>query len=170
MSAAKHPKGSGPPLTGKLAASNRKATHDYFIEETIEAGLSLLGPEVKSLREGKVNLRDGYAKIVRGEVVLYNVHISPYTFTTNSAPDPRRPRKLLLRKAEIRKLIGKVKEKGIALVPLKVYFKANGKAKLALGLARGKKLYDKRESIKRRESDRELQRLNKGNRFNQKEN
>ena len=167
MTPSKPPKRGETPLAGKLAASNKKATHEYFIEETIEAGLSLLGTEVKSLREGKVNLRDGYAKIVRGEVMLYNVHISPYTFTTNSAPDPMRPRKLLLRKAEIRKLIGKVQEKGIALIPLKVYFKANGKAKLALGLARGKKLHDKRDSIKRRENDREMRRLNKGNRFNQ---
>jgi len=160
----KHPKKAPP--TGKVIGSNRKASHDFFIEDTIEAGIALLGPEVKSLREGKTNLGDGYAKIVKGEVILYNVHISPYAFTTNSAPDPMRPRKLLLRKSEIRKLIGKVKENGVALIPLRIYFKANGKAKLALGLARGKKLYDKRESIKKRESDRELNRLNKGNRFN----
>lgn len=160
----KHPPKTPPP-SGKLAGSNKKATHDYFIEETIECGLVLLGPEVKSLREGRVNLRDGYAKVMRGEIVLYDVHISPYTFTTNSAPDPLRPRKLLLHKREIRKLIGKVQEKGVALIPLRIYFTANGKAKLALGLARGKKLYDKRESIKKRENDREMNRLNKGNRF-----
>lgn len=159
----KHPKKT--PTPGKVIGSNRKASHDFFIEETIETGISLLGPEVKSLRDGKTNLGDGYAKIVRGEVILYNVHITPYSFTTNSAPDPMRPRKLLLHKREIRKLIGKVQEKGVALIPLRIYFKANGKAKVALGLARGKKLYDKRESIKKRESDRELNRLNKGNRF-----
>ena len=161
---AKHPKKLTAP-TGKVVGSNKKATHDYFIEETIETGIVLLGPEVKSLREGKSNLRDGYAKIVRGEVILYNVHISPYAYTTNSAPEPMRARKLLLHKREIKKLIGKVQEKGVALIPVKIYFKSNGKAKVALGLARGKKLYDKRDSIKKRETDREMNRLNKGNRY-----
>ena len=152
-------------LTSKVVGSNKKATFDFFIEDTIETGIMLLGPEVKSLRDGKANLRDGYAKVLKGELFLYNVHISPYTFTTNSPPDPLRPRKLLLHKKEIKKLIGKVQEKGVALIPLKIYFKANGKAKLALGLARGKKLYDKRDSIKGRENDREMNRLNKGNRY-----
>ncbi|MDD5759563.1 MAG: SsrA-binding protein SmpB [Desulfobulbaceae bacterium] len=151
--------------TSKVVGSNKKATFDFFIEDTIETGIMLLGPEVKSLRDGKANLRDGYAKIVKEELFLYNVHISPYTFTTNSPPDPLRVRKLLLHKREIKKLIGKVKEKGVALIPLKIYFKANGKAKLALGLARGKKLYDKRDAIKGRENDREMNRLNKGNRY-----
>ncbi len=161
---AKHPKKTAPPA-GKVVGSNKKATHDYFIEETIETGIVLLGPEVKSLREGKSNLRDGYAKIVKGEIILYNVHISPYAYTTNSPPEPMRPRKLLLHKREIKKLIGKVQEKGVALIPTKIYFKSNGKAKVALGLARGKKLYDKRDSIKKRETDREMNRLNKGNRY-----
>jgi SsrA-binding protein len=160
----KHPKKTAPPA-GKVVGSNKKATHDYFIEETIETGMVLLGPEVKSLREGKSNLRDGYAKIVRGEIILHNVHISPYSYNTLSTLDPMRPRKLLLHKREIKKLIGKVQEKGISLIPLRVYFKTNGKAKLALGLARGKKLYDKRDAIKERENDREMNRLNKGNRF-----
>ncbi len=160
----KHTKKNSPP-TGKVVGSNKKATHDFFIEDTIETGIMLLGPEVKSLRAGKANLRDGYAKIVKGELFLYNVHISPYTFTTQAPPEPMRPRKLLLHKSEIKKLIGKVQEKGVALIPLKIYFKANGKAKLALGLARGKKLYDKRASIKDRENDREMNRLNKGNRY-----
>lgn len=160
----KHSKKKAPP-TGKVVGSNKKATFDFFIEDTIETGIVLLGPEVKSLRDGKANLRDGYAKIVKGEIMLYNVHISPYAFTTNAPPDPLRPRKLLLHKREIKKLIGKVQEKGVALIPLKIYFKANGKAKLSLGLARGKKLYDKRASIKDRESDREMNRLNRGNRF-----
>ena len=162
----KHPKKNPPPgrpkqgnpPTSKVVGSNKKATFDFYIEDTIETGIMLLGPEVKSLR-------DGYAKIVKGELFLYNVHISPYTFTTNSPPEPLRVRKLLLHKREIKKLIGKVQEKGVALIPLKIYFKANGKAKLALGLARGKKLYDKRDSIKGRENDREMNRLNKGNRY-----
>ena len=160
----KHPKKQTQP-TGKVVGSNKKATHDFFIEDTIETGIVLLGPEVKSLRDGKANLRDGYAKIVKGELFIYNVHISPYAFTTQSPPEPMRPRKLLLHKSEIKKLIGKVQEKGVALIPLKIYFKANGKAKVALGLARGKKLYDKRDSIKERENDREMNRLNKGNRY-----
>lgn len=160
----KHTKKHAPPA-GKVVGSNKKATFDFFIEDTIETGLVLLGPEVKSLRDGKANLRDGYAKIVKGEIILYNVHISPYAFTTNSPPEPMRPRKLLLHKSEIKKLIGKVQEKGVALIPLKIYFKSNGKAKLSLGLARGKKLYDKRTSIKERESDREMNRLNRGNRY-----
>jgi len=153
-------------INGKVVASNKKAFHEYFIEDTIETGMVLLGPEVKSLRAGKVNLRDGYARIIKGEVFLYNVHISPYDFTTNSIPEPMRARKLLLNRREIKKLIGKVQEKGIALIPLNIYFKANGRAKLSLGLAKGKKMYDKRASIKERESKRELSRLNKGNRYN----
>ena len=148
-----------------VVCTNKKAYHDYFIEAEIEAGMVLLGPEVKSLRAGRVNLRDGYAQIKNGEIFLYNMHISPYAFTSQSAPDPTRARKLLLNKGEIKKLIGKIREKGVALIPLKIYFKANGRAKLALGLAKGKKLYDKRASIKERESNRELRRLNKGNRY-----
>jgi len=150
---------------GKVVCTNKKAYHDYFIESTIETGIVLLGPEVKSLRAGRANLRDGYAKIKNGEVFLYNVHISPYDFTTHAVQEPMRVRKLLLNRREIKKLIGKVQEKGIALIPLKIYFKSNGRAKLALGLAKGKKMYDKRAAIKERETDREMNRLNKGNRY-----
>ena len=142
----------------KIIAKNKKAFHDYFIDQTFEAGLVLRGPEVKSLRGGKVNLRDGYAQVKDGEVYLYNVHISPYSFTTYANQDPMRVRKLLLHKREIRKLIGKLHEKGIALIPLKIYFIENGKAKVELGLARGKKLYDKRASLKEKESQRDVER------------
>jgi len=152
-------------ISGKVVCTNKKAHHDYHIESSFEVGIMLLGPEVKSLRAGKANLRDGYAQITNGELFLHNVHISPYVYANYQAPDPLRKRKLLLHKQELKKLIGKTKEKGVALIPLKIYFKANGKAKLLLGLARGKKLYDKRASIKQRESDRELNRLNKGNRY-----
>ena len=146
------------PVSEKIVATNKKAYHDYFIDEVIEAGMVLKGPEVKSLRAGKVNLKDGYAQIKDGEVFLYNIHISPYSFATHEAPNPLRVRKLLLGKNEIRKLIGKVKEKGVALIPLKIYFTKSGKAKLAIGLARGKKLYDKRETLKKKETEREMER------------
>jgi SsrA-binding protein len=142
----------------KVVATNKKAYHDFFIDEVIETGMVLKGSEVKSLRAGKANLREGYAKVKDSEVFLHGVHISPYTHATYDAPDPMRVRKLLLSKREIRKLIGKVKEKGIALVPLKVYFNERGKAKLALGLGRGKKLYDKRATLKEKESHREIER------------
>ena len=142
----------------KIVGRNKKAFHDYFIEETMEAGMVLTGPEVKSLRAGKANLRDGYAQLKNGELYLYNVHISPYNFATNMQQDPLRPRKLLLHRREIRKLIGKLHEKGIALVPLKIYFIGNGKAKVELALARGKKLYDKRAALKEKESSREIER------------
>ena len=118
----------------------------------------LNGPEVKSLRAGRANLKDGYAQLDEGEVYLHNVHISPYAHATHNPTEPRRVRKLLLHKREIRKLIGKLHEKGIALVPLKIYFIDNGKAKVELGLARGKKLYDKRASLKEKQSDREMER------------
>uniref|UniRef100_UPI004055BB0B SsrA-binding protein SmpB n=1 Tax=Candidatus Electronema sp. TaxID=2698783 RepID=UPI004055BB0B len=143
----------------KIVASNKKAYHDYHIDKTMEAGIILSGPEVKSLRVGKANLKDGYAGIRNGEVFLYNMHISPYVFCTSSAADPLRARKLLLHRQEIRKLIGKLNEKGVALIPLKVYFIDNGKAKVELGLARGKKLYDKREALKEQQSAREVQRM-----------
>ena len=124
----------------------------------------LSGPEVKSLRAGKANLRDGYAQIDdRGELMLLNVHISFYTFATHNPNEPLRSRKLLLHKTEIRKLIGKLKEKGLALIPLKIYFNEKGKAKVELGLARGKKLYDKRETLKKQQSDRELERVVRSN-------
>lgn len=142
----------------KIVAKNKKAFHDFHIDQTLEAGIVLSGPEVKSLRAGKANLRDGYAQLKNGEVFLYNVHISPYAWTTHLAQDPLRVRKLLLHRQEIRKLIGKLHEKGIALIPLKIYFIANGKAKVELALARGKKLYDKRAALKEKESNREMQR------------
>jgi SsrA-binding protein len=142
----------------KIVSKNKKAFHDYHIDQTFEAGIVLSGPEVKSLRSGKVNLRDGYAQLKDGEVFLYNVHISPYSYATHINQDPLRVRKLLLHRSEIRKLIGKLHEKGIALIPLKLYFIDNGKAKVELGLAKGKKLYDKRAALKEKQSDREMER------------
>ena len=138
----------------KLIAQNRKARHDYHIEDIYEAGLVLTGTEVKSLRAGRASLVDGYAVIKDGEAWLNNVHIPEYTEGTWTNHEPRRSRKLLLHRQEIRKLIGKTVEKGLTLVPLRMYLK-NGRVKLALGLARGKKAHDKRETIKRREVDRE---------------
>ena len=143
----------------KIVSNNKKAFHDFHIEETMEAGMVLTGAEVKSLRAGKANLRDGYGQLRQGEVYLYNVHISPYTYATDMQQDPLRTRKLLMHRREIRKLIGKLVEKGVALVPLKIYFIENGKAKVELGLARGKKQYDKRASLKEQESKREVARI-----------
>jgi SsrA-binding protein len=137
-----------------LLADNRKARHDYEILETLEAGLALLGTEVKAIREGRVNLRDSYAVVEKGEVWALNIHISPYSHRGYADHEPLRKRKLLLHKAEIRKLIGRTVEKGLTLVPLRMYFK-HGKVKMAIGLARGKKSHDKRETIKKREADRE---------------
>ncbi|MEW6428509.1 MAG: SsrA-binding protein SmpB [Thermodesulfobacteriota bacterium] len=145
-------------MSKKIVATNKKAFHDFHIEETVEAGVILIGSEVKSLRAGKANLRDGYARVDNGEVWLHNVHISPYTHATYDRPDPLRVRKLLLHSREIKKLIGKVKEKGITLVPLKIYFNERGKAKVEIGLARGKKLYDKRAALKKKDADREMER------------
>ena len=144
----------------KLITENRKARHDYFIEETYEAGMVLLGTEVKSLRLGRVNLKDSYARINRGEVFVHQIHIGAYPFAYYGNHDPLRKRKLLLHKDEINKLYGKVNEKGFSLIPLKIYFQ-NGKAKLTLALARGKRKYDKRESIRRRDEQRDLDRLKK---------
>jgi len=135
-------------------AENRKAFHDYHILETFEAGVVLLGTEVKAIREGRVNLRDSYARVEDGEVFLYNVSISPYSHRGYADHEPLRRRKLLLHRTEIRKLIGKTVERGMTLVPVRFYFK-NGKVKVAVSLAKGKKEYDKRETIKRREADRE---------------
>jgi len=135
-------------------AENRKAFHDYHILDTFEAGLVLMGTEVKAIREGRVNLRDSFARIDDGEVFLYNVNISPYSHRGYADHEPLRRRKLLLHREEIRKLIGKTVEKGMTLVPVRLYFKS-GRVKVAVGLARGKKEYDKRETIKRREADRE---------------
>jgi SsrA-binding protein len=148
----------------KLVCQNRKAYHEYHIDQKIEAGMVLSGPEVKSLRGGKANLKDGYVKInERGEAMMHNVHISAYTFATQNPNEPIRERKLLLHKREIKKLIGKLKEKGLALIPLKIYFIGNGKAKVELGLARGKRQYDKRAALKQKQSDREVQRVMRRN-------
>ena len=144
----------------KIVCKNKKAYHDYHIKETYEAGMVLSGPEVKSLRAGRVNITDGYVNINRrGEAMLYNVHISHYLFATHNPNEPLRVRKLLLHKRELRKLIGKLKEKGLALIPLKIYFKENGRAKIEIGLAKGKKMYDKRQSLKEKQSKREMERV-----------
>ena len=135
-------------------ADNRKAFHDYHILEIFEAGIALLGTEVKGIREGRANLRDAYARVDGGEVWLFNVHINPYTHRGYVDHDPKRKRRLLLHKSEIRKLIGKTVEKGLTLVPTRMYFK-NGKVKVAIALAKGKQAHDKRETIRRREIDRE---------------
>ena len=135
-------------------AENRKAYHDFHLLETFEAGIVLLGTEVKSIREGRVNLRDSYARIDKGEVWLSNVHISPYSHTGYAHHEERRQRKLLLHRHEIRKLNGRVTEKGLTLVPLQMYFK-DGRVKVSLALVKGKQAHDKRETIRRREVDRE---------------
>ncbi len=144
----------------KIVCQNKKAFHEYFIDETFEAGMVLLGPEVKSLRDGRSNLVDGYAKISNNEVFLHNMHITPYPYAHYLELDPKRTRKLLLNRKEIKRLLGKTKEKGYALVPLKVYFK-DSKAKVEIGLARGKKKYDKRQSLKEKEQKREMDRVKK---------
>lgn len=138
-------------------AENRKARHDYTLEDDFEAGMVLLGTEVKSLRDGRANLKDAYAAIKNGEVWVHQLRISPYTYAHQGGHDPLRPRKLLLHKHEIKRLIGKVNEKGYALIPLKLYFRGS-KVKLKLALARGKKRHDKRESIRRRDQERDLAR------------
>lgn len=142
----------------KILSDNRQARHQYEILETYEAGIELKGTEVKSIRAGKANLRDGFAQLREGEVWLHNVHISPHTTTIQQYNhDPRRTRKLLLHKNEIRKLIGKVEQKGLTLVPLKLYV-VRGWIKLTLALAKGKKLHDKRDSLKRKQEKREVER------------
>jgi SsrA-binding protein len=147
----------------RIVCQNKKAFHNYEIIETIEAGMVLLGTEVKSLRQGKANLKDSYARIKHNEVHLYGLHISAYTHATYDNHEPERIRKLLLHKFEIQRLFGKTQEKGFSLIPLRIYFKKS-KAKVELGLARGKKLYDKRESLKRKEEARELERVRKRDR------
>jgi len=147
-------------LLMKIIAQNRKAFHDYSIEETVEAGIVLLGTEVKSLREGKANLKDSYVLIKDSEALLLNCHISPYTHGNIMNHDPSRTRKLLLHKKEIERLQGKALQKGFSLVPLKIYFKGS-RAKVEIGLAKGKKMYEKRETIKKREADREIERAMK---------
>ncbi|ADI84546.1 SsrA-binding protein SmpB [Geobacter sulfurreducens] len=139
----------------KLICNNKKAFHDFFIEERFEAGMVLKGTEVKSLRDGKANLNDSFALIRNGEIFLHNLHINPYTFGNRENHDPDRLRKLLMHKKEIEKLFGKIREKGYSVVPLRLYFK-NGLAKVELGLAKGKKLYDKREDMKKKDQSREM--------------
>ncbi len=144
----------------KIVCQNKKAYHDYSIEETIEAGIQLLGTEVKSLRDGKVNLKDSYVLIKNSEVFLLNCHISPYSHGNIMNHDPLRTRKLLLHKKEIERLRGKAQQKGYTLLPLKLYFK-DSYAKLEVGLAKGKRLYEKRETIKEREAKRAIERAMK---------
>jgi SsrA-binding protein len=144
----------------KLLCQNKKAYHDYFVEETYEAGIALQGTEVKSLRLGKGNLKDSYVRVEEGEAFLHNTHISPYPFGHQFNHEPERVRKLLLHKREIRRLMGKTQERGYTLVPLKIYLK-NGKIKIEIGLAKGKTLYDKRESLKKRSADREIEKAMK---------
>jgi SsrA-binding protein len=138
----------------KVLATNKKALHDYFILEKLEAGIALQGTEVKSIREGRINLRDSYGLVRNEEAFLLNCHISPYSHGNRENHEPLRTRKLLLHAREIRKLIGKTQEKGLTLVPLRVYLR-RGKIKVELGIAKGKKLYDKRETERRKEADRE---------------
>lgn len=141
----------------KVVAENRKAWHDYFVHETYEAGIVLTGTEVKSIRTGRANLKDSFARIDNGELLLYNMHISPYEQGNRFNHEPRRTRKLLMHREEINKLFGKTREKGFTLVPLKLYF-TRGKAKVELGLVSGKKLYDKRADLAERDAKREMAR------------
>jgi SsrA-binding protein len=145
----------------KKIVENRKARHDYHIIETIEAGIVLLGSEVKSLREGRANLRDSFAVVENGEVILRGLHISPYSHASYDKLDPRRDRKLLLNKREIKRLVGKTQEKGLTLIALRLYFSDRGKAKVALALAKGKRQYDKRRAMAERDAKREVERAMK---------
>jgi len=144
----------------KIICQNKKARHNYFIEDTLEAGIALLGTEVKSCRDGKANLVDSYAEFERGEIYLYSCHISPYNPAHQFNHEPTRKRKLLLHKREIDRLLGISREKGYSLIPLKLYFK-NGRVKVELSIAKGKKMHDKRESIKKKEADREIRKAMK---------
>ena len=143
----------------KSISVNRRARHEYFIEETFETGIALTGTEVKSLRLGKGNLQDSYAQISNNEVLLQNCHISPYEFGNRNNHEPLRTRKLLMHKAEIRRLFAKTREKGLTLIPLQMYFNDKGRVKVELGLAKGKKLFDKRDDIAQKDASREVQRV-----------
>jgi len=147
----------------KIIAENRKARYDYHIEDTFEAGLVLLGTEVKALRSGSANLKDAYARIKNGEIYIHQMHIGPYAFAYYGNHEPLRKRKVLLHKREIKKLTGKINEKGFSLVPLTLYFR-DGKAKVKLALVRGKRKYDKRHAIRKRDQQREMDRVRKENR------
>lgn len=144
-------------ISEKIIAQNKTARINYHIQDTFEAGIVLSGTEVKSLRDGKANLKDGYALVKNGEVFVHDVHISPYSHGNRVNHDPLRVRKLLLHKAEIKRLYGKSRERGLALIPLKLYFRS-GKVKIEIGVGRGKKLYDKRESLKIKSDRREMER------------
>lgn len=141
----------------KIIANNKKARHDYFIEEVYEAGMVLTGTEIKSIRQGKINIKESYAKVENGEMIIYGMHISPYDHGNRFNVDPLRPRKLLLHKKEINKMMGAVTLKGLTLVPLRVYINEKGKAKIEIAVARGKKDYDKRHVIAKRDADRRMQ-------------
>ncbi|MFQ5456674.1 MAG: SsrA-binding protein SmpB [Nitrospirota bacterium] len=143
---------------GIIITTNRKAFHDYIIEDKYEAGMSLLGTEIKSIKDGRVNLRDSFVRIEKEEAFLYNCHINPYSHGNINNHDPLRVRKLLLHRREINRLIGKVKEMGFTLIPLKIYLNRSGRAKIEIALGKGKKAYDKREDIKRRDAKREIER------------
>jgi len=147
----------------RIVYQNRKARHDYFIDEVYEAGIVLLGPEVKSLREGRANLKDSYARVKSEELFLHNMHISPYPFAHHVDIEPTRTRKLLMHKKEIKRLIGKTEEKGYSLIPLSIYL-LGGIFKVELALAKGKRKYDKRHVLKEKEMKRELDQVKKGNR------
>jgi len=147
----------------RIVCQNRKARHDYFIDEVYEAGIVLLGPEVKSLREGRANLKDSYARVKSEELFLHNMHISPYPFAHHVPIEPTRTRKLLMHKREIKRLIGKTEEKGYSLIPLSIYL-LGGIFKVELALAKGKRKYDKRQVLKEKEMKRELDQLKRGNR------
>jgi SsrA-binding protein len=148
-------------MTKKVVCQNRKAAHDYQIDETIEAGMVLLGPEVKSLREGRASLVESYAKIKGYEIYLHNMHITPYPYAHHMELEPTRTRKLLLHKSEISRLIGKTKEKGYTLVPTKVYLSPKGKVKVEIALAKGKRQYDKRHTLKEKELKKEMDQVKK---------
>lgn len=149
----------------KIIANNKKARHDYFIEEVYEAGMALTGTEIKSIRQGRINLKESYAKVEEGELIIYGMHISPYEQGNRFNVDPLRPRKLLLHRQEIRKLIGYTTQKGLTLVPLTVYINEKGLAKMEVAVARGKKLYDKRDDIQKRDQDRHIQQEMKSRNF-----
>jgi SsrA-binding protein len=149
----------------KIIANNKKARHDYFIEEVYEAGMSLTGTEIKSIRQGRINLKESYAKVDGNELIIYGMHISPYEQGNRFNVDPLRPRKLLLHRQEIRKLIGYTTQKGLTLVPLTVYINEKGLAKMEIAVARGKKLYDKRDDIQKRDMDRKIQQEMKSRNF-----
>lgn len=144
-------------VVGKVITDNRKARHDFFIEETFEAGIALQGTEVKSMRLGRVNLKDSYAHIQNGELILSNMHVSPYEKASHFNHDPIRDRRLLMHKREIMRLWGKTREKGLTLVPVKLYFNEKNKVKVEIGLAKGKKLYDKRDDLAKKDSERQVE-------------